>query len=201
MNRTFAATLLLAAGLAGTAQAATFDWDFVWDGAALTETSATPMAGTTLAAGDNFTLTISAAGNGFWTTPATSYGLPINPSYASGKAGGSTNADAVTTFYLDGVQVAQDVETGEGRCCAELGVNQWVFGSATSFDVIELSYDLNTIQEADNELSGSFWTATYSSIPYTAAPVAAVPLPASAALYGGLLLGAAGVARRMRRAV
>lgn len=172
---------------ATSAQAVSYTWDLTYDGTTLTETTpGSGFAGAILSVGDDFQLTIRAAGDGFWTTTASHFSLPVNPRFASG--GGRTTANAVSAGFLDGVQVFRDVESGQSRCCAELGVNNWSLPVGTRFDTVVLNYSLLATTFGDATLSGALWRPTFRGADYTAA--AAVPLPASGLLIlfalGGL---------------
>ena len=112
-------------------------------------------AGTTLSVGDDFELTIRAAGDAFWTATWATASLPINPAFDGWS--GSTAANAISTGFLDGVQVFQDIEMNASRCCAELGVNSWTLPSGLLFDLVVLDYELLTTSGGNPILSGVLW--------------------------------------------
>lgn len=189
--------------IAAPVRAASYSFLFEWDGTSLTELSSSPMAGTVLNVGDDFDLTIRAAGDDYWSVSAGEvHKHPLNPMYDN-RPGPTTTANAITSFFLGGTQVFQDVELGVIRCCGELGLKKWQFSTDLIFDRYTLDYTLLAFEGAPQVILGSqFWNPTHAIMNYVQPNderVSTVPLPASAALYGGLVLAGGALSLRRRR--
>ncbi len=181
--RVLISTLVLFA--VSSAQATSYTWDLTYDGTTLSETSSgSGFAGAILSVNDDFELTVRAAGDGFWTATGASASLPINPSFDGWS--GTTTANAISTGFLDGVQVFQDTEMGASRAYAELGVNSWSLPSGLLFDLVVLDYTLlSTNPSTDPILSGQLWDTPFRGAEYTAVEgEGSVPVPAPLALLG-----------------
>ncbi len=202
VKSTLAALAVSLVSFAGTQSvAASYVFDIVWDGSSFSETSAgSGLSSTVLNNGDDFTLTLRAAGTGFWTALDGNSLFPLNP-----RASGATRGDSTFNIMNDGATVATDNNVNEWRCCAELGTTSWNnLTDGTIFDTVVMNYALNS-GGSQTLFSGgmstsSFWTTDlFKSGPdfsYTEGAPSEVPLPA-----GGVLLisGMAGFAALRRR--
>lgn len=189
------------------AEAATFDFEYTFDGSSISQDAGSDTAdGTTLAVGDSFTLDVSAAGDDFWKVDSDfSDFVPL--SYAVSDSADRT-ASIITTWFLDGVAQTALIET-VSQAFVHVGAQTWDLMAGLMFDqvVIEWTFDAiddpladTTINAAGAEFfesfgdpDGSFFSA--SEISYNVS--AAVPLPAGLPMLLGAL-GVFGVLRRRR---
>lgn len=206
VKSTLAALAISLVSFAGTqSMAASYAFDVIWDGTSFTETSAgSGLTSTVLNDGDDFTLTVRAAGTGYWTALNGDSNFPLNP-----RASGQTFGNVDTDILNDGVVVATDSNVNEGRCCAELGTTNWgSLADGTMFDMVVMDYTLlsggsQTIF-ASGMSTASFWpTGIFSnsgSFSYTPGSTSDVPLPAGGVLMISGLVGFAALRRRKARA-
>lgn len=205
----YAATFVAAGIVAGAAQAATYNFDLVYDGTGLSYAAGSDATvGTTLNPGDNFTLTVAAAGDSYFSVNTTdSYYYPLTFFV---EPAGSRYGDVTTTFSLDGTTVDQDVETNIGQASIHIGTQYYSFTAGMAFDTVVMEYTFNsgpagTISDHSttvypdwvSDLAGDFgflatpsedtFFAARSSIDYVDVPMSAVPLPASFPLIAGAL--------------
>ena len=198
MNKFVCVALAIAiSSVASSASATSYTFDLTFDGTSLTPTNVgSGLAGVGLNVGDDFVLTVRAAGNGFWTTTTSSFSLPINPAL---NINALTSGNAVSTGFLDGAVVFVETETPSGRCCAELGPNSWSLPIGLTFDEVVLSYTLLS-SDASFGFDGGLWNTPFDGATFTAAP--AVPLPAALPLFASGLgaLGLLGWRRKRKNA-
>jgi|GEM_PF-5073233 len=178
------ATASVALFAAASAQAATFNFGINYDGASQTVAAGSdPIAGTSLTPGDDFTLDLRADGNDFWQVND-----PFGPNsiYAAFfvQTNGERFVDTIATFFLDGVQVAQDVQNNQRQANVHIGGQGFAFPVGLQFDQLVLAVNFlstatteTTIQRDD--LGFSF--LTNNAIEYVS--VSDVPLPAGALLF------------------
>lgn len=185
---------------ASSANAASYSFNFVYNGSSLTETGPDTMAGTMLDAGDTLTIDIVAAGNSFWTwTGGSSQTLPLNPVANAG----STFQNATLNLLLDGGVVLTDSESNNGRCCADIGMDSLSgLTSGLEYDALSFDYELLSITSGTpvELVGGFFFDNLWADATYTDIPAAAVPLPASGVLLGAMLLAGGAAARRRKKA-
>jgi hypothetical protein len=202
VKSTLAALVVSLASFAGSQSvAASYVFDIVWDGSALSETSSgSGLSSTVLNKGDDFTLTLRAEGTGFWTTLKENSLFPLNP-----RTNGYTRGDSTYDIMNDGQTVATDTNVNEWRCCAELGTARWEgLANGTVFDTVVMNYTLNTGWSqtlfSNGMSTSSFWRTDLfgngTNFAYTEAAPSEVPLPAGGVL---LLSGMAGFAALRRR--
>lgn len=203
-RKTIAAMAMMVA--ASGAQAASYSFAFEFDGTSLTETGTDTLAGTVLSVGDTYNLMISAAGNGFWIwNGGTSQIFPMNPRRSGGNAIGH---NATMDISLDGSSVASDTEAPGSRCCAEIGMTHFDNGlsNGLKYDKLSMDYELLSIQTGTTValLGGlwndELWNPSRGKTTFTAAPIGAIPLPASLGLYGAVVLAGGVIARRRKKA-
>ncbi len=196
----FLATTAIAFLIASSANAASYSFSFIWDGSTLSEVGTDTMAGTILGVGDDFDLTLSAAGNGFWTwNGSPSVTLPLNPK----RTGGNSAAhNATFGLSLDGAGVLSDTELPGTRCCADVGLFQLSgLSNGMEYDKISLSYEILWLSGSSLSLIGGFFNSKLWNSPlvtYTRAPVTSVPLPAGLPLLG-VGVAALGLSRTFSR--
>lgn len=199
MGRTLMAAfalMTLGALAPGAAQAVVFDFDITFDGLSATQdASSDPITGTTLVPGtDGFNLDIHASDGFAWeVTAPTSLGI-----YAGFfvQDGGSRTANVTTTFFSNGVQVAQDVDIGTVQTAVHLGAQSFNLAAGLVFDQVVVDYTFlaststfTTIQPQPDIVAFTpfFRVSTIQFVPVSA--------PASLCL---LALGLAAVRRRSR---
>lgn len=191
---------------AGTqSMAASYVFDIIWDGSSFSEASSgSGLSSTVLNNGDDFTLTLRAAGTGFWTALDGNSNFPLNP-----RASGVTRGDSTFDIMNDGATVATDVNANEWRCCAELGTTRWDnLADGTVFDTVVMNYALNSGGSqtlfSNGMSTSSFWSTDLfgngSDFSYTEGAPSEVPLPAGGALLISGIAGFAALRRRKARA-
>lgn len=186
--------------------AATYTYDVTYDGvSAIAGIGSDTIDGSTFDAGDSFDLTLSTAGDDYWSVDGTFDAVFVPLSFLVEDSGTRT-ADIVTTFYLDGVEVAQIVDTGVSQEFNHIGAQTWTLVSGLEFDEVVMNYDLvastaTTVISSDSDIFEGFGGSnspfyTSPNIGYNQAAV--VPLPAGLPL-ALTALGLLGIVSRRRK--
>ncbi len=205
--------------MSSAAHSTTYSFDFVYDGSILSVAGGSdPVDGTVINVGDSFTLSISAAPGGFWTTAFDVVNGFVLAALATQESANRTG-DISTTLSYQGSTVVSETETGTVESYVHIGSQLTTVDAGTLFDRFVVEYTLTAIEPVDsNEVpdpNGSLLTTISGDglifggfvdpelgLGYTGAFVyssAAVPIPASALLLIGAL-GGLGLAARRRRA-
>ena len=217
MLKLMATSAVALLGLSVAAQAASYNFDYVYDGTTLSLVggSDTP-DGTVLNDGDDFRLTMSAAGTDYWDVVVAVVGAFVPLSFAVTESGDRI-ADISTSWKLDGSEVASRTDTNQLQQYVHVGAQEWDLAAGLLFDQVVIDYTLLSATEADGgPLSVSTEITQFSSdfilqdshaffdggpssgvIEYRSAAV--VPLPAGALLYLPVLLMGGGIAALRRR--
>ena len=181
-----------------TAQATIFDFDITFDGInATVDASSDPVAGTTLVPGsDGFNLDIHTAGNDFWNV-VTSTNLGVYAGFYVEENGARTG-NVTTTFFLNGAQVAQDIDLGLVQANVHMGAEIFNLAVGTIFDQVVVDYtflastsSFTTIQNSPDIIE-FFPFFRDSNIDY----VTGVPEPSTLAL---MVFGFAGIGYKRYR--
>lgn len=177
--------------LSHAASAATYSFDYSYDGSAVTQNVSA--AGSSVVVGDNVVATYHAAGNGYWHAPAdTMIWTPQEMIEAGDRVG-----DLSWTFLFNGVAVDSGSSTGQSS--QSVHIPQPAFTSRDiNFDTLTWTYVLTSSTAPGNTLDGGdFGLSSLSGASYVAMPV---PEPETYAmvLCGLGLVGA--IARRRRQA-
>ncbi len=191
--------LFLLGLMTAAAPASTFQFGVVYDGttASLAPGSDTP-GGTSLAAGDSFDLTVSAAGNGFFKA-IEEFSEFAAATFSVGPSG-TRVGNLVTSIYRDGSLVSSRIENNLAQLSTHLGAQTFQVAQGTEFDQVKLSYQLvsATAPTTIAPLSRILGFAPFydqadriSFTPGSVPPIAEVGLPATALLLasGICLLG------------
>ncbi len=177
-------------GLAAYAGAATYSYDFTYDGTFMTTN--TSAAGNNIVIGDQVEVAFNAAGTGYWSLNAgQSIWEPINVNPDSATRTG----DLYWTFYLDGVAVDSGFQLDQQSSMVHFP--QHVTASKTiNFDRLYWIYTLDNSTGTENVLQGLIFgsSADLSPAVYHVG-AATVPEPLTILLLGLGLLGVA-VTRR-----
>lgn len=127
-----------------TCSAVTYNFGITYDGTtASVDGSSDPIGGTSLNVGDGFILDIHAAGNDFWNV-TTGYSKFFDMILIIADSAERT-VNVVTTLFLDGSQVQQDIETGIVQQEVHLGNQDFDWITGTSFDQIVIDLDFLAI--------------------------------------------------------
>lgn len=209
----FGALLLSASGFS-----ASYDFGVSYDGTTKTDVGTDPIIGTALAAGDNFSYTVMAVGDGFWQVDTGGNFFPFL-AFTIAEPGFRTG-NLTLDLLLNGTpQITQLVETSAENSYVHLGTNTVPLTAGLTFNKIVLTYDLleslaaidnpnygqefepefipgnaNVATIADLSIGPEFPGGFGAGISYNSP--SAVPLPAAAWLFGSALFGLVGVARR-----
>jgi hypothetical protein len=192
--------------LPGIASAAIYDFSVTYNG---TEQSldggSDPMNGTVLNVGDGFVLDFHADGADYWTVQGDWSGSIYASLLVLPNA--SRTGSVTTTFYLDGVAVAQDIDASTSQGNVHVGaqnIDDLVIGMM--FDQLIVNYALTATTGATTISGDRVWfsfttdasLATYTNV----AEPAAVPEPSTLAMFGlgGLGLAFGALRRRFRKA-
>jgi len=121
------------------ASATAFNFDVTFNGTtASVDLGSDPVAGTSLVPGDSFFLDIHTANDDFWeVTGPTNLGI-----YASFfvQDSGTRTGNVVTTFLLNGIQVAQDVDLALQQQFVHMGAQVFNLPMGLQFDQVQVSY-------------------------------------------------------------
>jgi hypothetical protein len=215
---------LTACLIGSSASAATYNFSYTFNGASLTTDFGSDVAnGTTLNAGDSFSLNFSAAGDDYFEVTSALVGAFVPLSFAVDEAGIRV-ANIQTSWLLDGTAVATRDESNVTQQPTHIGAQQWDLDTGLKFDKVVIGWDLvsatevastatitTTINQSVTDFILQNSHTFYAGGPDTGAieyrrageqeNSAVVPLPAGMALYLPLILaGGAFAARRRRKA-
>jgi hypothetical protein len=203
MIRTALISLL---GLAAPAAFATTSiFDVTYNGTTASVTAGSDsIDGTSLGIGDGFNLTVSAAGNDYWSVNTLFDNVFVPLDFLVSESGTRT-VDVVSRFFLDGALVKEIAEASVIQSFIHAGANFWTLETGLIFDQIAMDYvllgsDNPTTLSAGSEVFASFGSPGapfYNSPNITYVEAAAVPLPAGLPLLL-VALGAIGLVKRGR---
>lgn len=204
------------------AHAASYNFEYEFDGTTLSLVggSDTP-DGTSLADGDSFTLTLSAAVGDYWEVTAALVNAFIPLSFSTSESADRW-ADIDTTWSLNGSAVDSTSETDVIQRFAHVGAQTWSLADGLMFDQVVIDYTLllatvqnsgmggpsesTTIDQGSSDFILQSFNTFFDGGPNNGAidyvhGMAPVPLPAGMALYGSLLaVGGLMASRRRKRA-
>ena len=184
---------------ASPAWATPFNFDITFNGTTATmDLSSDPIAGTGLVPGDTFALDIHADVNDYWQVNTSFQKFLYATLFV--QDGGIRTGNITTTLFLDGVQVAQQVQLGESQQFIHIGGQTFNFVAGTQFDQLVVDYTFlattstfTTLQAAADGVA-FFPFFRDSNISYVQG--ASVPEPSTLFLFAA---GLATLARRRSR--
>jgi len=198
---------IIAAGFltasAGAANAAIFSFSATVDSTAtISEDSGfDPIVGTMLTPGDSFTLDIHADGDDFWRVNANSNN--ILAAILRILESGARFSDITTTLFLDGVQVAQEIQLNVEQANVHMGNQTFNFLAGVEFDQLVVSLDFLSTAAISTTTNGflvfddfAFWLD--SDIEYIEG-VSDIPLPMAFWMMGAGLAGIGAVSRKRKK--
>lgn len=198
----FLCTLALIAVAHTVHAGAIYNFDVTFNGVSPSvDASSDPISGTNLLVGDSFNLDIHAAGNDFWKVTGNISSF-LEATFVISQ-GAVRTGNAITTFYLDGVQVNQINELGITEQSVHMGNQIFNVASGLQFDQLVVDFQLlgstnpsgNTIASSPDIIAFSPFFRD-SNISY----VHSVPEPTSLTLFAFGGLGVVALRRRQRTA-
>jgi hypothetical protein len=196
MKTKILASMVLLATCVCESQADIFNFSITYDGTVATvDGGSDPIMGTNLVPGDSFILDIHTQGTDFWSVSAdTNLGI-----YASFFVldSGTRTGNVTTTFFMNGVQVAQDIDAATAQTSVHFGADSFTLTSGLTFDQVVVNYDFisttSTMSTIQND--GLNWSPFYNEATVV---YSAIPEPVGASTIGLLALLGLLVRKRKR---